>query len=166
MKIDVNKLRLSKQTQFKEDVYFNDEKFKTLFPLEEIKVAHVLADVARYEDFIEVDLKITAEVTLICSYTLKPFPSKLHTDDELHFASYADEEDYELLEYRGNVIDLDPYILDAVSASVPLSPKAPGAKLPSGGKGYSVITEEEEAKEREERGNGKFDALLDLDLDD
>ena len=165
MKIDVNKLKLSKQTLFKEDVTFDPEKFKTIFPLNEIKVAHVEANIAKYDDFINVDLKVNADVILTCSYTLKPFLYKLRADDELHFASYADEEDYELLEFRGNMIDLDPYIFDLIAASIPLSPKAPGAKLPQGGKDYRVITDEEEAKEKQERGNDKFDALLDLDLD-
>lgn len=166
MKIEVNKLRPSKQTQFKEDVTFDSEKYNLLFPLQEIKVAHVEANVAKYDDFINVDLKITAEVTLICSYSLKPFPSKLRAEDELHFASYIDEDDYELLDYKGSVIDLDPYIFDLISASVPLKPKAPGAKLPESGKGYRVMTEDEERQEKSEKGNGKFDALLDLDLDD
>lgn len=164
MKIDVGKLVLTKENVFEEDVVLDEEKFKLLPPLLEVKKLHAKARIHRYQDFIDVDLLIKADVVLQCSYTLKPFDSKLHEEDEIHFASYDDGGD-DIQIYKGNLIDLDPYIFNLLSASVPTSPKAPGAKLPESGKNFRVISEDEFNKEKGEGTDPRFDKLKDLDLD-
>ena len=164
MKIDVGKLVSTKENVFEEDVVLDEEKFKLLPPLLEVKKLHAKARVHRYQDFIDVDLIIKADVVLQCSYTLKPFDSKLHEEDEIHFASYDDGGD-DIQIYKGNLIDLDPYIFNLLSASVPTSPKAPGAKLPESGKNFRVISEDEFNKEKGEGNDPRFDKLKDLDLD-
>ena len=80
--------------------------------------------------------------------------------------TYELEGDDETIIYKGNSVELDKYIFDAISASVPTSPKAPGATLPSGGKDYRVLTVDELIKEKEEKGDSRFDALNDLEFDD
>ena len=104
-------------------------------------------------------------MTLQCSYTLKSFETTISGVDELHFAPSKDE-DEDCIEYKGNSIDIDPYIFNLLSASIPLSPKAPNAKAPTSGKGYRVLSEEDFLREREEQGNSQFDALRDLDFDE
>lgn len=166
IKIDVSKLSLSKETTLKEVVTFDEEKFKCYPPLLKVNEVNVEVNIRRYEDFIYVYLSFKAKVTLQCSYTLKPFDTVLKSNEELHFASYAEEGDDDLIIYKGNSIELDKYIFDAISASVPLSPKAPGAKLPSGGKDYRVLSFEELEKEKEEKVDHRFDALDNLEFDD
>ena len=165
IKIDVSKLPYSKEVTIKENLVFDAEKYPCFLPLIEVKNALVEAKVRRYEDFIYVNLTVKADVILQCSYTLKPFPSSVKGDEELHFASYVEEGDDDLIVYKGNTIELDKYVFDLISASIPLSPKAPGAKLPSGGKDYRVISFDTFAKEKEEKNDPRFDALKDLDLD-
>ncbi len=165
IKIDVSKLPYSKEVILKENVVFDVEKFPCHLPLIEVKKAEVEARVNRYEDFIYVNLIVKADVILQCSYSLKPFESNVKGDEEMHFASYVEEGDDDLIVYKGNSIELDKYIFDLISASVPLSPKAPGAKLPSSGKDYRVISIDEFAKEKEEKSDPRFDALKDLHLD-
>ena len=111
MKIDVGKLVSTKENLFEEDVVLDVEKFKLLPPLLEVKKLHAKARIHRYQDFIDVDLKINADVVLQCSYTLKPFSSKLSDEDEIHFASYDDGGD-DIQIYKGNLIDLNPYIFN------------------------------------------------------
>lgn len=164
MKIDVAKLVSTKENTIEEDVILNEEKFHLLPPLLEVKKLHARARVHRYQDFIDVDLLIKADVVLQCSYTLKPFDFKLQDEDEIHFASYDDGGD-DIQIYKGNLIDLDPYIYNLLSAAVPTSPKAPGAKLPSSGKNFRVISEEEYNKEKEEGTDPRFDKLKDLEFD-
>ena len=165
IKIDVSKLPYSKEVTLEENIVFDSEKYPCFLPLIEVKNALVLAKIRRYEDFIYVNLLVKADVILQCSYTLKPFPSSVTGDEELHFASYVEEGDDDLIVYKGNSIELDKYVFDLISASVPLSPKAPGAKLPKSGKDYRVISIDEFAKEKEEKNDPRFDALKDLDLD-
>ena len=166
IKIDVSKLSYSKETLIKEVVTFDEEKFKCHPPLLKVGNVDVSAKIRRYEDFIYIVLSFKANVTLQCSYSLVAFDTVLKGEEEFHFASYRDEDDDDLILYKGNSIELDKYIFDAISASVPPSPKAPGAKLPKGGKDYRVLSMEELEKEKEEETDSRFDALKDLEFDD
>lgn len=164
MKIDVGKLVPTKENLFKEEVVLNEEKFHIIPPLLEVNRLFCEARVHRYADFIDVNLRIKADVVLQCSYTLKPFFFKLTDDDEIHFANYDDGGD-DLQIYKGNLIDLDPYIFNLLSAAVPTSPKSPGAKLPSSGKNFRVISEDEFHHEKNESIDHRFDKLANLELD-
>ena len=165
MKLDVLKLPYTKVETLKDDVSFDAEVFKCHAPLIEIKNCHVELNAQRFEEFIYVTLSLKARVVLECSYSLQHFETTISGSDELHFAP-SKEEDEDCIEYKGTSIDLDPYIFNLLSASVPLSPKAPNAKTPSSGNGYRVLTEEEFLKEKEETGNSQFDALKDLEFDE
>lgn len=165
MKLDVLKLPYTKVATLEEDVCFDSEVFKCHAPLIEIKDCHVELTAQRFEEFIYITLNLKAKVVLECSYTLKHFETTISGNDELHFAPSKDE-DEDCIEYKGTSIDLDPYIFNLLSASVPVSPKAPNAKTPSSGNGYRVLTEEEFLKEKEETGNSQFDALKDLEFDE
>ena len=166
IKIDVTKLSYTKESTLDEDVNFDPETYKCYPPLLEVKKCHVQIKVRRYEQFIYMILNIKADVVLQCSYTLKPFDSKIKTNEELHFANRVEEGDDDLIEFRGNYIELDKYIFDSLSASIPPSPKAPGASLPKGGKDYRVISSDDYLKEKEEKIDPRFAALDDLEFDD
>ena len=165
MKLDVLKLPYTKVFETKEDVSFDPEVFVCHIPLINVLSCHAELKAQRFEEFIYVTLSIKAKVTLQCSYTLKNFETTIEGVDELHFAPSRDE-DEDCIEYKGTSIDMDQYIFNLLSASVPLSPKAPNAKAPTSGKGYRVLSEEELIKEKEEEGNSQFDALKDLDFDE
>lgn len=165
MKIDVSKLAYTKATLVSEDLTFDPEVFKCGYPLIEVKSAHVDLKIQRFEEFIYVTMKLKAKVILQCSYTLKNFETNIYGDDELHFAD-SNDVDEDCIEIKGNIIEMDSYIFNLLSASVPLSPKAPGAKAPTSGNGYRVLTDEEFFKEKSESGNSQFDALKDLDFDE
>ena len=165
MKLDVKKLPYTKVQTLSEDISFDPEVFVCHIPLINVLSCHAELLAQRFEEFIYVTLTIKAKVTLQCSYTLKPFETTITGQDELHFAPSKDEDD-DCIEYKGTFIDMDHYIFNLLSASVPLSPKAPNAKVPESGKGYRVLSEEEFIKEKEEQGNSQFDALKDLEFDD
>ena len=165
MKLDILKLPYTKEAKLSEEVSFDSELYKCHFPL--IEVLNCCADVKvqRFEEFIYATISIKAKVVLQCSYTLKNFETVIKGSDELHFAS-SNEDDDDCIVFKGNTIELDQYIFNLLSASVPLSPKAPNAKAPTSGKGYRVLSEDEFVGEREEKGNSQFDALKDLEFDD
>lgn len=165
MKLDVLKLPFTKVLNISEDISFDPEVFSCHKPLISVSSCHVDAKVQRFEEFIYITLKINAEVVLECSYTLKHFETKISGTDELHFAPSKDE-DEDCIEYKGTSIELDSYIFNLLSASVPVSPKAPNAKAPISGDGYRVLSESDFLKEKEETGNSQFDVLKDLDFDE
>ena len=165
MRLDVLKLPYTKVAELKEDITFDPEVFVCHLPLINVLSCHAELKAQRFEEFIYINLSIKAKVTLQCSYTLKNFETVITGSDELHFAPSKDE-DEDCIEYKGTSIEMDPYIFNLLSASVPLSPKAPNAKAPKSGKGYRVLSEDESLKEKEEQGNSQFDALKDLEFDD
>ena len=165
MRIDVSKLSFTKATKLEEEVVFDNEIFKCHAPLINVKSCHAEAKLQRFEEFIYITLSIKAKVVLQCSYTLQDFDTIISGTDELHFAPSKDE-DEDCIEYKGNTIDLDPYLFILLSASVPLSPKSPNAKAPESGKGYRVLSEDEFFREKSEQGNSQFDALKDLEFDE
>ena len=165
MRLDVLKLPYTKVAELKEDITFDPEVFVCHASLINVLSCHAELEAQRFEEFIYVTLTIKAKVTLQCSYTLKNFVTEITGVDELHFAPSKDE-DEDCIEYKGTSIEMDHYIFNLLSASVPLSPKAPDAKAPESGKGYRVLSEDDFIKEREEQGNSQFDALKDLDFDE
>ena len=165
MRLDVLKLPYTKVQTLEDDLTFDPEVFVCHAPLINVLYCHAELKAQRFEEFIYVTLTIKAKVTLQCSYTLKNFVTEISGVDELHFAPSKDE-DEDCIEYKGTSIEMDHYIFNLLSASVPLSPKAPDAKAPESGKGYRVLSEDDFIKEREEQGNSQFDALKDLDFDE
>ena len=166
MKIDVSKLSYTKPTSFKEEVVFDNEKFKPLFPLKEILKTSVVVKATRYDDFINVHIDLKAKVILISSYSLKEFETTLTNDDELNFVgSIPEYEEDDVILYKGNTIELDEILFNLVSASVPLKPLIEGEKAPTSGKNYTVISDEELTEKKAKEGNNKFSKLDELDFD-
>ena len=165
MKLDVLKLPYTKVQTLADDLSFDPEVFVCHSPLIEVKSCHVELKAQRFEEFIYVTISLKAKVVLECSYTLKHFESEISGSDELHFAPSKDE-DEDCIDYKGTSINMDHYIFNLLSASVPLSPKAPNAKTPSSGNGYRVLSEDEFLREKEETGNSQFNALKDLEFDE
>ena len=167
MKIDVSKLSYTKPTSFKEEVSFDAERFHLIFPLKDILKTEVAIKATRYDDFINVHLNLKAKVVLVSSYSLKEFETVLTGEDELNFvgsiSEYEEEEDFIL--YKGNTIDLDEYIFNLLSASVPLKPLIEGEKAPTSGKNYTVTTDEEVVQKKKTEGNNKFSKLDELEFD-
>lgn len=166
MRIDISKIPASKQFEVEEEIVFDENKFQPHRPL--LKVLKCVANVKiqKFEDFIYATLGISSKVVLECSYTLQPFETTIKGEEELHFAQYIDDEDEDLIAIKGNAIDFDEFAFNLLSASIPISPKAPNAKKPVEGKGYRVISDEDLFKEKKEQGNSKFDCLKDLEFDD
>ncbi len=165
MRLEVNKIPHTKELTLKEVVILDKEKYPSIFPLNDVESVDVIAVAHKYEDFVNLDLKIKAKVTLICSYSLKPFNTVLHASDNLNFAFYEDDAEDDILLLKGNILNLDEYIYDLVISAIPLKPIAPNAKKPESGDGYRVISSDEFELEQKENGNSKFDKLKDLDID-
>ena len=61
-------------------------------------------------------------------------------------------------------IEVDEYILDLIIAEVPMKIVKKGAKLPSSGEGYRVLSEDEYNKEQEQKTDSRWAALDDIEL--
>lgn len=163
MKININ--QLSKKPLIIEEVINVPEDFKINFPLSKINNFKAKCTVISYEDFIDVFAEIEVDVILKSVYSLKEFSYVIKAKDEYHFSSYADDEDSDLIEVKSNIINMDEYLLNLMSASIPVAPKIKGEKLPKSGVGYEIISEDEYNSNKETSYDSRFDKLKDIDFD-
>lgn len=166
MILEVNKLNSNKTFVLEEDVSFDKDTCKCILPLISVDSCHVVLKANRYEDFIEVNLEVVANLTLQSSYSLKPFNYKLKTNEEYHFSSIQDDEDSDFIIYKGNKIHLDELLFNLISASIPMSPKAPGEKLNKvDNDEYRLLSQDEYEKEKAEAVDARWSKLDNLDID-
>lgn len=163
MIIEINKLSIKPFSEEGSIDFTDDESFKCVKPLLEIKSNHVKIEAMRYEDFIRVVIDVKALLSLESSYCLKPFDYELATSDEFHFSTNKND-DEECILVNGNKINLDEYVFELICSSIPLSPKMKGEKLPSGGDGYNVYSEDDYNKLKDAETDSRFDKLKDIDI--
>lgn len=162
MKIYRQYLKNLEATTFEEEVDFSSYEFDPTH-IKAVPYCLTKAVVTDLGDgLLLVKLSIKAKVTGVCAYTLEDVPLEYEIKDEIYFTDKQEDEDDSCFYEEGNLIDLDPYILGIIFAEIPIKVVKPGAKLPSGGDGYSVVTEEEYLKEKSQRNKSCWGALNQL----
>lgn len=163
MKINRQQLATNKMVPFEEDIDFSSYEFDPNY-IRGIPVCHVKAEATQYEDLLRIYCEIKATVIGVCAYTLEDVELPIKVADEICF---TDDPEDDTCEYEeGTIIDLDEKILALVLSQVPPKVVKKGAKLPESGNGYRVLTEDELAKERENKQDSRWDALDNLDFGD
>ena len=131
--------------------------------IKEIKSCHVKVTGNDYDDLFVATLKVDAEVIGTCSYTLEDVPLKIKTTATLNFT--FDEEDDELIHIDNPIFDIDEFVYSIIISEVPLKIVKKGAKLPSSGDGYRVLSEDEYNKEQKQKVDSRWSTLDDIELD-
>lgn len=163
MKINRQILPLEKEISLSEDIDFSAMKFDQNF-LRCISFCHVEAKACQYHDVLRLIVDVKANVVAVSAYSLKDvnLPLKLH--DELIF---SDDENNESAFFEpDNIFMIDEYILGLILAAVPSKVVNKGEKLPSAGKGYRILSEEEFLKERKEKVDPRWQKLDSVKMDD
>lgn len=161
MKLNRQTLPMNKSVPFEDDIDYSSYEFDPNY-IRGIPECHVEIVATQYEDLLRVTFNIKAKVIAVCAYTLEDVILPIKTKDELNFTE--DEED-DTCNYEPNqIIDLDDYVLALILSQVPPKVIKKGAKLPENGNGYRVLSEEELAKERENKTDSRWDALDNLDI--
>lgn len=161
MKINRNLFK-NKDYFVEEDLDFSNETFDPNH-IRQIGKTHVKITGNDYDDFLVLDFKIKSDVIGVCSYSLEDVPLTVKVDASLSFT--YEEEDEETIHIDNPIFDVDEYILDLIIAEVPMKLVKKGAKLPSSGAGYRVLSEDEYNKEQEEKVDPRWAALDNIDLD-
>lgn len=165
MILEINKIPANKPLIVEEDISFDEDTYKCVLPLIEVKKCHVRLEARRYSDFVEANVSIDCDLLLQSSYTLKPFNYKLKANEEYHLSAIQDDEDSDFIIYKGSHVKMDEYIFNLISASIPMSPKAPGEKFEKDDGDVRFMSEEDFLKEKEEAVDHRFDKLDELDFD-
>lgn len=116
----------------------------------------------KIDSLLKVDFELVADIIAISSYSLKEFGTKIPLNDELYLSNKKEESSQEIV-VVDNLFDLDELVYSLLISTVPLNIHEEGESLPKGD-GYSVLSEEEYEKEKEEFNGSLFDILKDLDL--
>lgn len=130
--------------------------------IKKIGLTHVKIKGNDYDDLFIVEVEATSEVIGVCAYTLEDVPLKIKIKDTLTFS--FEEEDEDIIHIDTPIFDIDPYILSLIISEIPLKIVKPGAKLPSNGDGYRVISEDDYIKENESKKDSRWDKLNDIEL--
>ena len=124
----------------------------------------VKATATDYESILRIVVEINALVIGVCSYTLEDVELKFKINDELNFTD--DEEDEDNYYVKDSVIDLDEYILGILLANIPMKIVKKGAKLPSSGNDYRILSEDDYNKEKENSHDSRWDVLDSVKIDE
>ena len=147
--------------EFEETIDFSHIEFDKNH-IRSIQDCNVKAVATDYESILCIDVEISALVIGVCSYSLEDVEIPLKIKDQLVFTDDESDEDNYYVE--DNIVDLDEYILGILLANVPVKIVKKGAKLPSDGNNYRVISEDQYQKEKENSHDSRWDVLDDLDL--
>ena len=132
--------------------------------IRKISNTHVKMKAHEYEDLIIADFEISTDIVGVCSYTLQDVPLHLKFKDSLEFSNEVQDDD-EIFYEEKPIFNLDPYILGLIIAETPTKIIKKGAKLPSSGKGYRVLSEDDYLKEKEEKTDSRWSKLDDIEIE-
>ena len=163
MKVNRFQLLEGKKEIYEEDIDFSSYPFNDTH-IRNIPFCHAKVELTDFGEILLAVFHIKADVTAVCSYSLEDVPLHYEFDDQLEFSSEASEDDSIIFE-ASNIIDLDTHILSLILARVPIKVVKKGAKLPSNGDGYSILTEEEYEKQKANKKDSRWDILDSVKLD-
>ena len=163
MKVNRFQLLEGKKEIYEEDIDFSSYPFNDTH-IRNIPFCHAKVELTDFGEILLAVFHIKAEVIAVCSYSLEDVPLHYEFDDQLEFSSEVSEDDSIIFE-ASNIIDLDTHILSLILARVPIKVVKKGAKLPSNGDGYSILTEEEYEKQKANKKDSRWDILDSVKLD-
>ena len=163
MKINRFLFNQDKPVNLEESIDFSNAKTDPLH-IKKIENCFVKVTGNEYDELLVLELDIKADVTGVCSYSLEDVPIKLHFREVLNFTDEEEEADEDVLYESKPIFDLDPYILGLIIAEVPLKIVKPGAKIPSSGEGYRVLSEDDYEEEQKNKVDHRWDKLNDIEL--
>lgn len=132
---------------------------KPLLALNNLKVH---ADIFNDGNLINVTLTIKGVAQVECAYSLEATDYSLDFTEAIDISE--DPNNVDTYYIKGNVVELDPIILDLVIGEIPTRVIKKGAKIKKEGNGYRVISEDDLRKQKNEEYNPAFDKLKDLDV--
>ncbi len=147
---------------FEEEESYSPEDFPANSPIKMIEDCQVAGEIHLEDGIIRCHMKASAKLTLEDSYTAETFQKKKTVEDEFDILDEENGEGEGFIVY-GPSIDLKEIALSLFRFQLPSKILKPGSKLPRGGEGYSVLSEEE--AEAVSTSGSPFDKLKDLDLD-
>lgn len=124
---------------------------------------HVKVSAHEYDDLLVADIRVECDIIGVCSYTLEDVSLHLKFKDSLEFSNEVNDDEDIFFEPKP-IFDLDPYILGLIIAETPTRIIKKGAKLPSSGTDYRVLSEDEYLEEKKKKVDSRWSKLDDIEL--
>ena len=156
MKLNRLTLPVGKEVVFHEDIDFSSYQGDP-YHVRSIKSCHMDLSVLNYDELVIFSFQLKGEVMTTCAYTLEEIPYQYNIKESVELAGNEDDE----FEIINETIDIDEILITLIVSNVPMKVVKKGAKLPSNGEGYQVMSEEEANNKKKA---SPFDALDDLEL--
>ena len=156
MKLNRLTLPVGKEVVFHEDIDFSAYQGDP-YHVRSIKSCHMDLSVLNYDELVVLSFQLKGEVMTTCAYTLEEIPYQYNIKESVELAGNEDDE----FEIINETIDIDEILITLIVSNVPMKVVKKGAKLPSNGDGYQVMSEEEANSKKKA---SPFDALDDLEL--
>lgn len=163
MKIDFRRYELNKHYYLEDDIDFSSISFSPTYRIRKIKSCHIKLDIIVFSEVADIKVTLSGVVIGACSYTNEDVDVKYSCKENMSFG-LTEKSEAEYYEPRLE-FDFDPYIISLIDNSVPLNIVKPGAKLPSGGQGYEVLSEDDYNKKKAKTVDSRWAALDDIELD-
>ncbi len=164
MKIHKSQVTSAKPLAVEGEFSYVKDECKEHYPLIEVPSCHLRGLFENAGDILTFNYELKAKIIVSDSRTATPFEMEIEDEGIADvLPSYDTEGDGYVFE--GTSFELEDLLLCLIVSNVPLAPHQEGSALPSSGKGYRVLTEEELLKEKEEEGNPAFAALDDYKID-
>ena len=156
MKLNRLTLPVGKEVIFHEDIDFSSYQGDP-YHVRSIKSCHMDLSVLNYDELVVLSFQLKGEVMTTCAYTLEEIPYQYNIKESVELAGNEDDE----FEIINETIDIDEILITLIVSNIPMKVVKKGAKLPSNGEGYQVMSEEEANNKKKA---SPFDALDDLEL--
>ena len=156
MKLNRLTLPVGKEVVFHEDIDFSSYQGDP-YHVRSIKSCHMDLSVLNYDELVVLSFQLKGEVMTTCAYTLEEIPYQYNIKESVELAGNEDDE----FEIINETIDIDEILITLIVSNIPMKVVKKGAKLPSNGEGYQVMSEEEANNKKKA---SPFDALDDLEL--
>lgn len=136
---------------FDETLGFPSEMFHHLSQINGLKDVNVKGhgrlDMKNHQLY--VDFQIKGQMILPCAISLEDIDYPFEIESSAIFAFYKPHEEEDVIEAKGNTVDLTPVIFQEIMLDVPMRVVKDGAKLKTQGHGWKVLDENDKSENEE-----------------
>lgn len=162
----INRKKLALNQLYKESgaVTFDKDIFLSRDDLRNVENCRVNLEYVDNGEILNATVKVEADLTLVCAYSLEDVPYHIKISDKVEFTSIEEISSGDIFYEPRGTIDLDPYIFGLILASIPMKVIKKGAKPPEDTDCFRFLDEDELEEERKDEKQSPFDVLKDLDI--
>lgn len=158
MRVYRSQVRPNRGLELDEEYSFSREDCAKEYPLLEIPGCHFEASFYDDDGRLFASYRVSGNWVLSDGRTAEEFSSSYEEEGEVEILSSFEEEGDGYV-FPGTFLESEELAHKIVKTLVPLSPHKEDSALPSGGEGYSVLTEDEASSET--KSESPFDAIPD-----